>query len=98
MGYGLSRGLVERVRVSHLNACQHVGPSPHKTFPGTHPLTQLTRIYIYIFSYRRMVCKAEPLSSNQKISEFPPLEGVTVLQQRSFLQYFLKDSSIVLSN
>lgn len=41
-----------------------------------------------------MVCKAEPLSSNQKMSKLPSLEGITVLQQRSFLQYFLKDRSI----
>lgn len=45
-----------------------------------------------------MMCKAEPLSSNQKISKLPSLEGVTVLQQRSFLQYFLKDRSRALSN
>lgn len=51
-----------------------------------------------MFSYRRMVCKTEPLSSNQKIPKFPSLEGITVLQQRSFLQYFLKDKSIMLSN
>lgn len=44
-------------------------------------------------SYRGMVCKVEILFLNQKISKLPSLEGVTVLQQRSFLQYFLKDRS-----
>lgn len=67
-----------------------MSPFIHRTFSGTHPLTQLN----IVFSYRRMVCKAELLSSNQKISKLPSLEGVTALQQRSFLQYFLKDRSI----